>query len=277
MLVSRVEPRRRRLFMKPTDRYKPQTLTSDFCRLQILNVSPRPHWPKTRCSPAPPESQVRHRQAGNIVTWFFCKQHVELRWFHIFQYIECSSSMFHNADQHQTLSTLLFPSHSVCHCGATDVTIVAHIFEIIKLDYYYYYYLLFNYLGNNEMNDLIVIEALRLTQVALVYSYCDMKFKPVWAHDCCLCHSLNVDLPTAEELMRTIGPEQDQMRGFSLQPVRSGLLLLLGFLGAEFCEKWYVNLCNEWIYKLNLSCIEKENGGYNDAGAQSALKTNIYI
>lgn len=35
--------------------------------------------------------------------------------------------------------------------------------------------------------------------------------------------SVDVDLPTAEELMRTILPEQDYIQGFSLQPVRLGL------------------------------------------------------
>jgi len=35
-----------------------------------------------------------------------------------------------------------------------------------------------------------------------------------------------VELPTAEELMRPIRPEQDDVRGFTLQPVRSGFILL---------------------------------------------------
>ena len=35
----------------------------------------------------------------------------------------------------------------------------------------------------------------------------------------CLC----VELPTAEELMRPIRPDKDHIRGFTLQPVRSGL------------------------------------------------------
>ncbi|XP_010778813.1 centrosomal protein of 162 kDa-like [Notothenia coriiceps] len=34
------------------------------------------------------------------------------------------------------------------------------------------------------------------------------------------------ELPTAEELMRPIRPEQDDVRGFTLQPVRSGFILL---------------------------------------------------
>ena len=34
---------------------------------------------------------------------------------------------------------------------------------------------------------------------------------------------LHLDLPTAEELMRPIRPENEQIRGFTLQPVRLGL------------------------------------------------------
>lgn len=112
MLVSRVEPRRRRLFMKPTDRYMQHILVSNFSRLQILNLFPRLHWPKTRCSPARPKSQVRLHQRFHLIPLLsiLFMRHIELDWFHIFQQIECSILY--------SRSSLLFPSQSVCQCCA---------------------------------------------------------------------------------------------------------------------------------------------------------------
>lgn len=86
----------------------------------------------------------------------------------------------------------------------------------------------------------------------------------------CLC--VYLELPTAEELMRLLRPEATQIRGFTLQPVRSGLRSrwILSKLPACFPPSSSVSQCLWHKYSVQVT-FEGTHCKYSNVSQQTSL------